>query len=314
MYVIDAMIPVWNPDARLQQCVEMLLRQSLELRKITLVLSVDDSWDETMVEKEFLHRERIEIKKIARETYNHGGTRHQWAKKSDADILLFLVQDAVPRNEYLAEYMADSLKQPDHAVVYARQIPGFGCDPIEAYTRYFNYPARSEEKMRDKHHKGNIKDCFTSNVCAAYKRKWYERAGGFEQEILLSEDSVFAAKIIEAGAKVIYNAKAQVIHAHCYDYKTQWKRNFDIGTVHRQYREIFENRQAKKEGIRLVKQTAQYLMEKKKPYLMPRLFGLSAVKFLAYQCGKGYEKLPKKLVERWSFDMYYWRRKENEPK
>lgn len=309
MYIVDAMIPVWRPDIRLKKCVDKLLWQSYPIRKITLVLSVDDSWDEKIVEAWFVDEDKVEIHRIPKSDFNHGGTRDRWAKESDADILLFLVQDAVPIGDRMVRRMAESLKNPEHAVVYGRQMPGFGCDLIETFVRFFNYPARSEIKTKERLESGSIKACFTSNVCAAYRKDWYERVGGFEHQILLSEDSVYAAKVLKAGAKVIYNAEAKVKHAHCYSYRIQWKRNFDIGAVHKMYDDIFGILSSEKEGVKLVKQTAWYLIRKKRIRLLPRLVLLSGTKFLAYQAGKHYDKLPDKLIETWSWDSYYWRRK-----
>lgn len=311
MYIVDAMIPVWRPDIRLKKSVEKLLDQSYPLRKITLVLSIDGTWNEKEVEEWFADSDRVEFRKIPKESFNHGGTRREWAQGSDADIFLYLVQDAVPAGKRLVEKLVESLRNPAHAVAYARQIPGFGCDEIETYMRFFSYPAKSEKRTREKFEKGGVRDCFTSNVCAAYRRDWYEKIGGFEEQILLSEDSVYAAKALEAGAEIIYNANAKVVHAHQYDYATYWKRNFDIGAVHKKYESIFKKLSAEKEGIRLVRQTFFYLLQKKKVWLVPRLILLSGTKFLAYQAGKHYNRLPKKLVEEWSWDLYYWRRKTN---
>lgn len=310
MYTVDAMIPVWNPDERLRQNVELLLRQTYEIRKITLVFSVDSLWNVRETEEWFAKYDKVEIVKILREDYNHGGTRHHWAQTSDADYLLFLVQDAVPEDESLVAKLAESLQNQNHAVAYARQIPGFGCDEIESYTRYFNYPPYSLKKTREKFICGGVKDCFTSNVCAMYRRDWYEKVGGFEKQILLSEDSVYSAKALHMGADVIYNADARVIHAHRFGLKVQWKRNFDIGVVHREYNEIFGKLSSEKEGIHLVEGTICYLFRKRKITLIPRLFMLSAVKCLAYQAGKRYHKLPMWLVKKWSWDERYWRRKE----
>ena len=76
MYTVDAMIPVWNPDERLRQNVELLLRQTYEIRKITLVFSVDSLWNVRETEEWFAKYDKVEIVKILREDYNHGGTRH----------------------------------------------------------------------------------------------------------------------------------------------------------------------------------------------------------------------------------------------
>lgn len=311
MCTIDVMIPVWNPDVRLRQCVEMLLKQSQEVRKITLVFSIDSEWNDEQAEGWFFDCDKIEIIRIQRENFNHGGTRKRWGETSDADFLLFLVQDAVPQDDTLVKKLVKSLEDERNALVYARQIPGFGCDEIEKYARYFNYPTYSLKKTKDKLVKGGIKDCFTSNVCAMYRRDWYEKIGGFEDRIPLSEDSVYAAKVLMAGADVIYNAEAQVMHAHKFGYCAQWKRNFDIGVVHKEYNSIFGKLSSEKEGIQLVKETALYLLREKKIALLPRLVLLSAVKFCGYQAGKRFNKLPIWLVTKWSLDRYYWRRNDD---
>lgn len=310
MKTIDLMIPVWRPDMRLRWSVERLLDQSQRIRKITLVCSIDQSWTIKELEVWAKRHPRVCIEKIDKRDFNHGGTRHAWAEKTEAEFLLFLVQDAVPADRFLVERLMKSLEDPKNAVAYARQIPAFGCDLIERYTRCFNYPSTSVRKTKEKR-KGEIKDCFSSNVCAMYRRDWYERVGGFKRQILLSEDSVFAAEAIAAGGAVVYCAQAKVLHAHKYGYGTLWKRNFDIGAVHGMYREIFERYPSKKEGIRLVWGTARYLWEKRKIGLFPRLCFQSAVKFMAYQCGKHYDRFPERIVERWSWDKDYWRRKKN---
>ena len=312
MDTIDAMIPVWRPDARLKKSVERLLEQTRPVRSITLILSIDASWDEQLVETWFEGEDRVHIEKIPKKDFNHGGTRRKWAFGNDADILLFLVQDAVPRGKRLVEKLTEDLADPTCAVTYARQVPGFGCDAIETYMRFFNYPARSRTKTKDALKSGSIKACFTSNVCAAYRRDWFLKTGGFEPQILLSEDSVYAAKALKADARIIYNADAKVIHAHNYSYGIYWKRNFDIGAVHKMYESIFGTLSSEKEGIRLVAQTALYLLRKRKVMLLPRLFFLSGTKFLAYQAGKHYNRLPGRLIEAWSWDPEFWRRKRNE--
>lgn len=308
MEIVDAMIPVWRPDARLKKSVELLLAQTFPVRSITLILSVDDSWDDRIIEQWFLAESRVRVVRIPKKEFNHGGTRQDWAHTSDADILLYMVQDAVPRGRTLVEKLVGSLADSSHAVVYARQLPGFGCDAIETYMRFFNYPARSSVKTKDALKTGSIKACFTSNVCAAYRRDWFEKLGGFEPQILLSEDSVYAAKALKSGANIIYNANAKVVHAHTYSYGIYWKRNFDIGAVHKMYDSIFGTLSSEKEGIRLVAQTALYLIRKRKVFLLPRLFALSGTKYLAYQAGKHYNRLPEKLRIRWSWDSDFWRR------
>ena len=311
MQRVDIMIPVWKPDHRLKKCVEALLKQTYPINSITLVLSEDEDskdWIE-QVERWFAATPQITMKKIEKTTFNHGGTRHQWAKEAEGDILLFMVQDAVPADEKMLEYMVDALKNEKLAVVYARHIPRRESSAIESYTRWFTYPSRDCLKTWDTLIKTGMKGCFTSNVCAAYSNAWYKKVGGFSEHILLSEDSVYAAGALKKGGEVLYLAKSRIIHSHQFSYKTQWKRNFDIGVVHKKYEGVFGKDASEKEGLRLIAGTAGYLIKKKKYGLLPQLFLLSAIKATAYEFGKHYQFLPKRLIQKCTLNTSYWEEK-----
>lgn len=309
MDTVDVMIPVWRPDKRLEQCVRMLQQQSYPIRSITLILSVDKTRQEEWVKRVEAHFEGISginIKKIDKKNFNHGGTRHAWAAESDADILFFMVQDAVPADREMLRRLVEVLEDPVNAVAYARHIPDGRCDAVETFTRYFTYPPKGAVKTQEDRKKHGIEGCFTSNVCAAYRRDWYEKVGGFERKIPLSEDSVFAARALDSGAAVVYLAEARVIHSHQFSYRTQWKRNFDIGVVHKKYKDIFGNTVAEKRGARLIKETAGYLIRHGKVHLIPRLLWMGVVKAGAYTAGKHYNRLPESLINKWTLDKAYW--------
>lgn len=305
---IDAAIPVWRPDGRLKDCVEGLLSQAFPVRSITLILSVEDPQEEWVRQtEELLKLPGVRIERIQKRMFNHGGTRAQWAEKSDADILLFMVQDAVPADRHLTEKLAKALQDRQAAVAYARHLPDGRCDAVEEYARYYTYPPAGRRKIWADVRQQGIFGCFASNVCAAYRRSWYERTGGFEKKILLSEDSVFAARAMQKGAAVIYQPEARVIHAHRFSFRTQWRRNFDIGVVHKSYEPLFGRLNPERAGAGLLTGTARYLLKRKQLLMFPKLFCLGCVRMLAYQAGKHYERLPGRLVKSWSLNKEYWR-------
>ena len=73
---------------------------------------------------------------------------------------------------------------------YARQLIRKDGGVIEAFTRQFNYPDRSELKTAADLKTRGIKAFFASDVCAAYSREWYERLGGFEKHTIFNEDMI----------------------------------------------------------------------------------------------------------------------------
>ena len=60
-------------------------------------------------------------------------------------------------------------------------------------------------------------------------------------------------------------------------------------------------------GIRLLKSSIRYLINKKKYLLIPDLILSSGLKYLGYKLGVNYNKLPKSFVVHWSMNKGYWR-------
>ena len=58
--------------------------------------------------------------------------------------------------------------------------------------------------------------------------------------------------------------------------------------------------------MKLVKQTAEYLVKSGHAWLLPELVVKSGFKFIGYRLGKAYRKLPESLVKRLSMNKSYW--------
>ena len=199
----------------------------------------------------------------------------------------------MPEDPVLIEKLLQAVQQKDTiAAAYGRQLPDDKVGVIETYTRQFNYPEESLIKGKEDLPRLGIKTYFCSNVCAMYRRDIYLKMGGFVTKTIFNEDMIMAANMVQAGYQIAYAAEAKVVHAHKYTYWQQLTRNFDMAVSQRQYREIFESVKSESEGIRLVKQTASYLLHKGKWYLVPDLVMQSGFKFIGYKLGLRYEKLP----------------------
>lgn len=228
-------------------------------------------------------------------------------------FLLFLTQDAIPADDCLIERLYEAFatgresdRQQPVAAAYARQLPMPDCHVIERYTRSFNYGKESRIKTADDLEMLGIKTFFCSNVCAMYRRSTYEALGGFERHTIFNEDMIFAGKLIQNGYAVAYCAEAKVYHSHNYSGLQQFHRNFDLGVSQAEHPEIFQMVRSESEGIRMVKQTAAFLCHSKRGYLLPKLIWQSGWKYLGYQLGKRYEKLPEWLIRRCTMSPGYW--------
>lgn len=300
--IIDAVIPVYKPGGELQELLRRLEAQVLPIRAIYLM--------ETRSAVELPRRVRedpqIRIVTLEKEDFDHGGTRDRGARLSDAEYLLFLTQDALPRDKQLTKHLASAFADPRVKAAYARQLPREDCSRLERYTRDFNYPAESRVKTSADLEELGIKTFFCSNVCAMYERETYLKQGGFIRRTIFNEDMIYAGGLIQQGYAIAYAAEAEVIHSHNYTAGQQFHRNFDLAVSQADHPEIFSGIASEGEGLRLVKRTALCCLRDGRPWLIFRLVILSASKYIGYKLGRNYQRLPRGLVLRCTMNRAYW--------
>lgn len=306
---IDAVIPVYKPGEEFDKLLERLQKQKRKLEHIFL-MHTEDGTDLSWAEEKY---ENVKVLSVKKEEFDHGATRDKGIRNSNADVVLCMTQDAIPVNSYLTMNLVQALLMDDEVVVaYGRQVPKNDCEILERYTRKFNYPEESRIKSAEDLKELGIKTYFCSNVCAAYRREKYEEMGGFEKNTIFNEDMIFAAKVIENGFKIAYEANALVIHSHNYSNIQQLKRNFDLAVSQTQHPEIFERVKSESEGIRMVMETAKYLIKKGHLFLIISLVLKSGCKYLGYQLGKHYRILPESFIIRVTMNPGYWRKSKNQ--
>lgn len=307
MEKVDVIIPVYKPDTGFLMLLDRLQEQTVPVNRIIL-MNTEQKYLDRLVFGTALERKyhNITVKHLSKREFDHGRTRNQGVKLSDADVFLMMSQDAIPVDEYLIEKLLAGLRGEKIAVSYARQLPGKDSGEIERYTRLFNYPEKSCVKTKEQLPELGIKTFFCSNVCAAYKREIFDDLGGFVNRTIFNEDMLYAAKAVEAGYGIAYAAEAKVIHSHNYTCMQQFHRNFDLGVSQAQHPEVFAAYPSESEGIRLVRTMAAHLKKKKMWSKIPYLIIQSGFKYVGYFCGKRYRKLPGKLVTAMSSNKDYW--------
>ena len=304
-YTIDVIIPTYHSGDKFDKLIKMLYTQTVKPNKVLILHSVEKEGEEQSYPQ--IEGSNITVIPIEQKNFDHGGTRKYGASLSDADIIMFMTQDAIPADEYLLEKLLEPYIDPKVSATYARQLPDEKADLLERYTRYFNYPKQSRVKSKADIEEYGIKTFFCSDVCATYRNSVYRQLGGFVERTIFNEDMIMAAAMIRADYKVAYAADARVIHSHKYSYVQQFTRNFDLGVSHNQYVEVFHGLKSESEGIKLVMSSIRYLIEKKEFLMIPDLIISSGCKFLGYQMGKRYDLFSKDFVKRCSMNKSYWK-------
>lgn len=300
---VDVLIPVYRPDGKLTELLKRLKMQNYPIHRVILMnteekhfpTELTDIWD------------RVEVYHLAKEEFDHGGTRDRGVRMSTADLVVCMTQDAMPADETLIEELVKPFGDSEVWAAYARQLPNEDCREVEKYTRSFNYPEQSMVKTKEDLDRLGIKTFFCSNVCAAWRREKYLELGGFVKHTIFNEDMILAGTMIKQGGKIAYCAKAKVIHSHNYSAFQQFHRNFDLAVSQTMYPEVFGGIRSESEGIKLVKKSLSYCIKIGKPWLMIQVVTQSAGKLLGYKMGQRYRSLPMWLILRCTMSPSFWR-------
>ena len=306
--LIDVIIPAYKPDKKFIRLIEMLEKQTVAVNKI-IVMNTEEKYMEALYAgTRFLaEHKKLSIYHLSRMEFDHGKTRNRGASKSEADILVFMTQDAVPADAFLIENLVKPLENKNIACAYARQLPAKNATTTEKLTRDFNYPDKSSVKSKADKERLGIKTYFCSNVCCAYNAEVFRKLNGFVNRTIFNEDMIYAAKAIESGYQIAYAADARVIHSHNYSGKQQFHRNFDLGVSQAEHPEVFAGISSESEGIRMVKTTIKELKEKGAAKEIPGYIYISGCKFIGYRLGKMYKRLPGWLIMKCTMSPLYFR-------
>lgn len=298
----DLIIPTYKPGKKFKESLHRLSLQTRKPDRIIIINTEEAFFSPDLTEG----YENVEVHHIEKKDFDHGKTRDYGASLSDADIIMFMTDDAVAKDKYVIENLLKPFEDPQVSAAYGRQLADAGKNYIEYYTRIFNYPAESRKKTKEDLPKLGIKTFFCSNVCSAYRREDYDAMGGFLHKTIFNEDMIMASKMIEAGKAVYYAADAMVWHWHDYKAMEQLHRNFDLAVSQADYGGLFLQVKSESEGIKMVAATLKHLLSKGKILLIPKYIADSGCKYLGYKLGKNYRKLPRWMILKLTMNRTYW--------
>lgn len=297
-------VPTLNPGKQWQDWVNAVKRQSVAADEIVVVdSSSDDGTFENFAEP------RARVHKILRSNFDHGGTRQLGVDLvPDAEILIFLTQDAILENKDAIKELLIAFDDPNVGVAYGRQLPRPGADLIEAHARIFNYGDADQTRDQDAIQQMGIKAAFCSNSFAAYRRTALESVGGFPIGNIFGEDMFVAAKMIKSGWKSAYRAKATAFHSHHYDYAQEFRRYFDIGVFHSRNPWLIEQfGRPVGEGKKFVISELKYLV-RHNIFLVPSAVFRTFLKYAGYKLGQAEAKLPLKTKIFLGMNKVFWKK------
>lgn len=221
---ISVVIPSLNAVSVLGSLVTSLRNQTMHPQEIIVVDS--ESIDGTY---QLAHDLGCLVLSIAQSEFNHGGTRNLASSHAQGDILVFMTQDALPVDSFFLQHLHDPITSGKAVASFARQVPYSNASAGEKFSRLFNYPPISQIRTRESIESLGLGAYFFSNVASAIRKDVFMDVGMFADDVIMNEDMLLCAKLLNEGHAVAYAAEAQVYHSHEYSLLQTFRRYFDIG-------------------------------------------------------------------------------------
>ena len=278
---ISVIIPTLNAAGEIEKLIDILERQTVKADEIVIVDSQSD--DGTVA----ICRERnARVIEILRSEFDHGKTRDLALRSCESEFVLFLTQDALPKDEHYIENLLKPFDDESVAVCSGRQLPKEDARAAERLIREFNYPEVSNVRSKEDLERLGIKTFFFSDACSAYRKDVYLELGGFDYPILTDEDLFFAAKAINAGYKVAYAADAAVFHSHNLSLREQYERNRIQGIEFKRHAELLQGVSLESEGMKMVKYVTKGLLKEGRIPAVIGFFFDCAARYLGSRAGR----------------------------
>jgi rhamnosyltransferase len=222
-------VPTLDGGERWLRCLEALAAQR---PRPALVVVDSDSADGTRAAAE---RAGATVLRIVREEFDHGETRNRGAAAlPPCDVIVFLVQDAVPRGAECLATLARAALRPGTGAASARQVapPEAGfltASTVSASPFAETQPRRTGPFTREQLESLDADEwrplLLLDDVACAVRGPLF-RAGGFRRTPH-AEDALLAYDLLWAGWALAHEPAAVVEHGHRYDAATVQRRYFD---------------------------------------------------------------------------------------
>lgn len=306
---VDVIIPIYHPGEKFVKLMHALKKQTVSVNRVILIHTCDDVQNDRKILQQLnINYENVDVYPVKKEEFDHGRSRNFGAKQSNAEICIFMTQDAVPKDAFLIENLTGALENKKVACAYARQLADENSTEVEKMTRLFNYPDKDQIKSNKNLSQMGIKTFFCSNVCCAYNMDIFHKIGGFINHTIFNEDMIYAGVAVQKGYSVAYVSKACVIHSHNYTGKQQFRRNFDLGVSQAEHPEIFQCVSSEKEGMKMVRKILGLLKASGNYREMAVYIYQSGCKYIGYRMGKMYRALPEFIIRKCTMSPLYFQK------
>jgi glycosyltransferase involved in cell wall biosynthesis len=223
---ISIIIPTHNRSAAVRRTLDAVCSQDYPLHQVEVIVAADRCIDGT-VEMVETYPAPFRMKVIDVPGRGAADARNCGASRAEGRLLIFIDDDIVPAPGFIRAH--ERLQRPDRVVIgYSRPIIPDHTDLYWIELRRWRMVMFS--RMREPGHRFTFQDFLGGNF--SIQADLFTRIGGFDTGFSAShahEDYELGARLIEAGAEIIFAADAMADHYECRDHAGSFKRKQDEG-------------------------------------------------------------------------------------
>ena len=216
--LVSIVLPTRNGAATLPATLEAIAQQHTDF-PVEIVAVDSGSTDGTL---EILEGVAREVVRIPTGTFNHGLSRNLAIEHARGELIVLLVQDALPTsNDWLARLTAPLRANQDVAGAFCRQQPRPAATALtrrylEAWVAASPIPRSvtltADGPLEQLDPLARLEMCAFDNVCSCIRRSVWARIPFADTPI--GEDLEWARAVLLAGYRLDYVADAVVLHSH----------------------------------------------------------------------------------------------------
>jgi lipopolysaccharide/colanic/teichoic acid biosynthesis glycosyltransferase/GT2 family glycosyltransferase len=213
--MISVIVPAYNADATIGDCVRALQHQSLASDKYEIIIVDDGSTDATL---HIVRQPGISV--ISQEHRGAASARNAGAEAACGNLLLFTDADCAPNSDWI-EVMSAPFASTD--IVGVKGAYRTAQHELIARFVQIEYEDKYDRMARE------IQIDFIDTYSAAYRRDAFLLNGGFDVRLRAIEDQEFSFRLAHKGYRLIFVPAAIVYHRHNTTLTAYVRRKFDIG-------------------------------------------------------------------------------------
>jgi rhamnosyltransferase len=276
---ISVIIPTLNGGAGFVHLCRHLsrVRERFELEVLVIDSGSNDATPEVA------ERAGFRVHCIPATEFGHARTRNLGVRMVSGDVVCFLTQDVLPTTPDWPRAFARALKDPSVAGVYGRQVPR-DATTMEMFFVSLNYPGvpLRFDPQPGGHHPRPGRVLFSNAFSAARRELLLEIP--FIDAVPVSEDQVWAHQILDAGYSIVYQPRAEALHAHRYTLRGLFRRTRLVGVALR--RAQLAGGASLGESMQFLASELRYFVRQGHTHRLPQLLAYEFTRWAGFQVGK----------------------------